>query len=151
MSSHAPVRPPLATGLRRTLALAARQLGMEASVLGEVTDGMEVVRRVAGKATALGISEGMGGPLADSYCLQLLEGRLPHAVPDTTREPAVAKLPGTVEFGIRSYIGVPLRLEDARLYVLCCLSRERRPNLGEHEVTFLRGVAESIRGQLERS
>ena len=64
-------------------------------------------------------------------------------------EPAVSALPATREIGIRSYIGVPLRLEDARLYVLCCLSRERRPHLGDREVTFLRGVAESIRGQLD--
>jgi GAF domain-containing protein len=149
MSSHAPGRPPLVTGLRRTLALAARQLGMEASVLGEVTHGREVVRRVAGAAAALGITEGVGAPLADTYCLQLLEGRMPPAVPDTLREPAVAELPATRELGIRSYIGVPLRLEDARLYVLCCLSRERRPTLGDDEVTFLRGVAESIRGQLD--
>jgi GAF domain-containing protein len=123
---------------------------MEASVLGEVTRGREVVRRVAGAAEAMGIVEGMDAPLADTYCLQLLEGRLPQAVPDTTRQAVAAKLPATAETGIRSYIGVPFELEDARLYVLCCLSRERRPNLGEHEVTFLRGIAESVRGQLER-
>jgi GAF domain-containing protein len=91
----------------------------------------------------------VGAPLTDTYCLQLLEGRIPSAVPDTCNEPAVAALPATRELGVRSYIGVPLRLEDARLYVLCCLSRERRPHLGDQEITFLRGVAESIRGQLD--
>jgi hypothetical protein len=103
MSSRAPARPPLATGLRRTLALAARQLGMEAGVLGEVTDGREVVRRVGGNAEALGISGGMDAPLAETYCLRLLEGRMPRAVPDTRSEPAVAELPATREIGIRSY------------------------------------------------
>jgi hypothetical protein len=90
----------------------------------------------------------MRSPLADTYCQQLLEGRLPNAVPDTRRQPEVADLPGTVEVGIRSYLGVQFSL-NARLYVLCCLSRERQPELGELEVSFLRGIVESVRAQLD--
>jgi hypothetical protein len=35
-----------------------------------------------------------------------------------------------------------------RLYVLCCLHRERRPSLGEKEVRLLSGLAESVRVEL---
>jgi GAF domain-containing protein len=138
----------LPDNVEQTMELAAAQLGMEASVLGEVTGGLEVVRRVAGEAEALGIDSGVSTPLSGTYCEQLLAGHLPNAVPDTAREPLLADLPGTVDYGIRAYIGVDFKL-NARLYVLCCLSRERRPQLGEREVTFLRGIAESVRAQLE--
>ena len=51
--------------------------------------------------------------------------------------------------GIGAYLGVPIRLEDMRLYVLCCLDRERRPSLGEKEVRLLSGLAESVRVELQ--
>lgn len=138
---------PLPGNVEQTMELAAAQLGMEASVLGEVSGGLEVVRRVAGEAEALGIEAGVSTPLSGTYCEQLLAGQLPNAIPDTEREPLLADLPGTVDYGIRAYIGVEFKL-NARLYVLCCLARERRPQLGEPEVTFLRGIAESVRAQL---
>ena len=150
ISSRAPGRPPLVTGLRRTLALAARQLGMEASVLGEVTDGREVVRRVAGEAEALGITEGVGAPLADTYCLRLLEGRIPghpgHPRRAGSRRPAChpgAAHPLLHRCAAATRGRAPLRA------LLPVWRRERRPHLGDQETKFLRGVAESIRGQLD--
>ena len=44
---------------------------------------------------------------------------------------------------------MPFKTEDARAYVLCCLAREARPDLGEADVRFLQGVAESLRPLLE--
>ena len=45
----------------------------------------------------------------------------------------------------------PRPAEDARAYVLCCLAREARPDLGEADIRFLQGVAESLRPLLEHS
>jgi hypothetical protein len=44
---------------------------------------------------------------------------------------------------------VPFTTADARLYVLCCLAGEARRDLGESDVRFVRGMAESIRSLLE--
>ena len=38
----------------------------------------------------------------------------------------------------------PLTGADAQLYVLCCLAREARPDLGEADVRFLTGLTESL-------
>ena len=51
---------------------------------------------------------------------------------------------------VRAYIGVPFKTADARAYVLCCLAHEARPDLGEADVRFLQGVAESLRPLLGR-
>ncbi len=40
---------------------------------------------------------------------------------------------------------MPFTGEDARLYVLCCLANEARPDLGDRDVRFLQGIAESLR------
>ena len=69
-------------------------------------------------------------------------------IPDTAADPRTSDLPVTTAAGIGSWIGVRLSAENARLYVLCCLAREARPALGEGDVRFLRGLAESIGASL---
>ena len=134
--------------VRHSLAIAARELGMDAAVLGEVLSGEEVVRWAAGSTDGFGLAEGVRAPLEETYCRHLLEGRLDAAVPDARSHPLVGRLATTETMRIGAYIGVSLTTDDARLYVLCCLSHERQPALGEREVAFLRGLAESIRHQL---
>jgi GAF domain-containing protein len=55
----------------------------------------------------------------------------------------------TRQLAVGAYLGVPIRLEDMRLYVLCCLHHERQPSLGEKEVRLLSGLAESVRVELQ--
>jgi hypothetical protein len=47
-------------------------------------------------------------------------------------------------------MGTPIRLSDARLYLLCCLAREARPRLGERDVRVLEGFRRSVHDQLEQ-
>jgi GAF domain-containing protein len=79
----------------------------------------------------------------------MLDGRIEHYIRDARADERVSGLPMTHQLGIGAYLGVPIRLEDMRLYVLCCLHRERRPSLGEKEVRLLSGLAESVRVELE--
>ena len=90
-------------------------------------------------------------PLRDTICERLLDGRIGAVVADTTRDPAVRDLPAVRDAGIRAYIGVPFTMPDARAYVLCCLAYEARPDLGEGDVRFLKGMVESLRPLLERA
>jgi hypothetical protein len=50
--------------------------------------------------------------------------------------------------GMRTYMRISLSLRDARHFVLRFLARERRPKLGDRDLVFLRGIAESVRQQL---
>jgi hypothetical protein len=111
--------------VRRTLELAAEQLAMDVVVLGEATREDEIVHWAAGEPGAMGIHEGSRTPR------RMLVGR-----------------PATRQLGVRTYIRVSLSMRDARHYVLCLLARDRRAKLGEGDVAFLRGIAESVRSQL---
>ena len=72
-------------------------------------------------------------------------------VSDATLEESLNQLAGVQDGTIRAYIGVPFETDDARAYVLCCLAREARPDLGEADIRFLQGVAESLRPLLENA
>jgi hypothetical protein len=133
--------------VRAKLAMACRELDADAALLSEVRGGREHVRWGAGEAGYVGLSV----PLRDTVCARLLDGRIGNVVSDATLEESLNQLAGVTDGTVRAYIGVPFETEDARAYVLCCLAREARPDLGEVDVRFLQGVAESLRPLLEAS
>jgi GAF domain-containing protein len=122
-------------------------LDSDVAILSEISRGRETARRMAGDWS--GIEEGRSLPLDESFCKRMLEGRIENYVRDAQADKRVSDLPMASQLGIGAYLGVPIRLEDMRLYVLCCLHHERRPSLGEKEVRLLSGLAESVRVELE--
>ena len=131
------------------LELARAETEMDVAVLGEICDGREVVRFVAGDGS-FGLAPGASMPIEDTYCHRLLTGRLSNVVPDAHADDQLRDLQITRAARIGAYIGVPLTTLDARLYVLCCLAHEQRPHLGERDVLFLRGLGEAIVAELEK-
>ena len=132
-----------------TLELARAEMSMDVAVLGEIHDGREVVRLVAGEAESFGLAVDASVPVEETFCRRLLEGRLGNVVRDAISDERVRDLEVARGAGIGAYIGVPLTTLDARLYILCCLARERRPALGERDVLFLRGLGETIIRELD--
>jgi GAF domain-containing protein len=122
-------------------------LDTDLAILSEIGRGRETARRMAGDWP--GIEEGRSLPLDETFCKRMLDGRIEHYIRDARADERVSGLPMTHQLGIGAYLGVPIRLEDMRLYVLCCLNRERRPSLGEKEVRLLSGLAESVRVELQ--
>lgn len=125
------------------LAMACRVLDMDAALVSEVGGGRERVRWAAGED-----DDGVTAALQDTICRRLLDGRIDSLVADAAAEPALRDLRPVREGAIGAYMGVPFTAADARAYVLCCLAHEARPDLGEADVRFLRGLAESIRAVL---
>jgi GAF domain-containing protein len=139
------------TMLDEALALVRRELDVDVALITEVTDRHEVVQRVDAAVGVDAPEVSLSVPLAETICERLLSGRVPPVIGDVRAEPELADVPHVRAGAIGAYLGVPLTTVDARLYVLCCLSRERRPDLGDREYRFLRGVAETIRAALERT
>ncbi|MHB8695860.1 MAG: GAF domain-containing protein [Solirubrobacteraceae bacterium] len=144
-----PARSPAIDPMTAALELAHAETGMDVAVLGEIRDGHEVVRFAAGDLQSFGLAPGASMPVEDTYCYRLLTGRLSNYVPDTHADEQLRDLEITRVARVGAYLGVPLTAFDARLYVLCCLAHEQRPQLGERDVLFLRGTGESILAQLQ--
>jgi GAF domain-containing protein len=72
--------------------------------------------------------EGDSVPLRDTYCVRMVKGEIPNAIPDARRHPATRDLRGAANDPIGSYVGVPVRLPNGDLYgSLCSVSRAARP------------------------
>ena len=123
-------------------------LDTDVAILTEISRGRETARRFAGEWPGLESFEGLSSPLQETVCQQMLEGRIENYIRDAQGDDRVNSLPMVHQLGVGAYLGVPIRLDDLRLYVLCCLDRESRPSLGEREVRLLSGLAESVRVEL---
>jgi GAF domain-containing protein len=132
------------------LRAARERLAVDAALLTEVRDGHEVVRGVAQAGAFEGLVPGLSAPLRDTICSRLLEGRVPSLIADVQADAELSELPLVRAYGVGAYLGVPLTAADARLYLLCCLAREARPDLGDDDVSALRGLAGRLRATLAR-
>jgi GAF domain-containing protein len=130
--------------IKAMLSMARRELGADAALLSEICEGREHVRWAVGQ----GGYAGAVIPLRDTICERLLDGRVGAIVPDAAADPQLGHVRAVRHGEIRGYIGVPFTTPDARAYVLCCLAREARPDLGEGDVRFLQGLVESLRPML---
>src|SRR3954469_2685199 len=135
--------------VERILARARRELRMDAALLTEVVAGREGVLAAVGNGRIPGVVAGAGAPLRDTICQRLLDGTLDGIVRDTAGDERTRDLPVVREAGLAAYIGVPLTAAAARIYVLCCLAGEVRPDLTDADVRFLRGLVESLRPAIE--
>jgi GAF domain-containing protein len=148
--AHGPLPRTQAAGpIGWALRMARAQIGIDAALLTEVRGEQEVVRHVVQDGAFPGIAAGLAVPLQDTICRRLLEGRIPNLVPDVGADPDLRELPAVAANGIGAYLGVHLTAADARLYLLCCLAREARPDLGDDDVRALRSVARRLRVTLD--
>jgi GAF domain-containing protein len=136
--------------VERVLAVARRELRMDAALLSEIRDGREIVLWATGNGRIPAFVPGAGAPLRDTICQRLLDGTIDSIVHDAAADPRVRDLPVVRAGGVGAYIGVPLTGSAARRYVLCCLAGDARPDLSESDVRFLRGLVESLRPAVDR-
>src|SRR5918997_6011734 len=87
--------PPSGSGSRQTpetvewlLSTVMEALEMDVALVSEFAEDRLVFRVLEGDAESFGWREGEGFPLDDSYCKRVLDGRIPHVVPDARNEDA---------------------------------------------------------------
>lgn len=140
-----------ADSVEHILAVAREVLGMDVSFVSRFAEDEMIFRALDGAAESFGWREGEGVPLDGTYCKRVVEGRLPNVVPDAGVDGRVADLGALREAGIGSYVGLPLRFSDGRLYgTLCCLSHAPDPHLQERDAKFMEVLARLLAERLER-
>ncbi len=128
--------------VERALDAARELLGMDIAYFSEFTDSQQIIRSVSGDSSSFGFEEGTAAELEETYCMRMVSGVIPSLIPDAPNDVRVNDLPGTDGAGIGSYVGVPLRLPDGRVYgTMCCLSHEAKKQLDARDVQFMRVLA----------
>jgi EAL domain-containing protein (putative c-di-GMP-specific phosphodiesterase class I) len=119
-----------------------RRLGVDVAFIGQIRDGVRILRHVDADAGLDFAPVGDGDPVDETYCHHMLEGRLPQYLPDARAHPLSARLPASGRWPIRTHLGVPIRFSDGRVYgTLCCFSRTVDPSLGADDLDALEMMA----------
>jgi GAF domain-containing protein len=135
--------------VEQALVAARERLGMDASYITTMDSRIQTIHAMISDPETVNRFQGAVFPVEQTYCLRMLGGEIPNAVPDTRAEPAISELPGTAL--LHAYIGVPVKLSDGSVHgTLCCVSRETRPGLGPDEVRFMQVLADIVAARVER-
>ena len=134
----------------RIASMAHRHLALDAVYVSELTADEQVYRAVAGDATAFGVQVGGRLPRDLTFCHRVVAGAIPSLIPDTSVDARVAGLPGSLQAHVGTYVGVPLRYSDGRVYgTICGLGRHPDRSLDDRDVRFLTMLAEVLVDHLD--
>jgi transcriptional regulator with GAF, ATPase, and Fis domain len=140
-----------ADSMERILTLTREFLNMDVSFIARFEGNRMVFHALDGDAVSFGWQEGAEVPLDGTFCQRVVGGEIPSVIPDAKADERVAHLDITREADIGSYVGIPLRFSDGRVYgTLCCLGQEPDPHLQQRDAKFMEVLARLLADQLER-
>ncbi len=118
-------------------------LRMEVAFVSEFSDGRRVFRYVDSIADGIPVRVAASDPLEDSYCLRVVDGRLPELMHDACAVPEARTIAATTAIPVGAHVSVPIRLSDGRVYgTFCCFSRSADETLNDRDVSTMRCFAE---------
>ncbi len=129
------------------LSTAATLLGMEVVFIGGLTDDTFTFERVYGSWP--GVTEGTSFQRVDSFCARMLAGAAPSTA-DAEHDPDYVDTPARERFGVRSYVGVPIRnAEGVPVGTLCGVDRGA-VEVDEATLAVFQDLAQIIEAHLEQ-
>jgi EAL domain-containing protein (putative c-di-GMP-specific phosphodiesterase class I) len=129
----------------RLLEIVREHVGMDVAWVSRFDGGQQAFEHVSAAAGAGGPAEGSLSPLSESYCVRVLDGRLPTVVPDSSADERTRDLSSTTDLDIGSYVGVPIPDPDGSVRgMLCCTSREASPELASRDLRVVQMLAQVI-------
>src|SRR5690349_19795328 len=138
--------------MQQVLAAVRTHLGLDIAFVGEFTDGTRVFRHVESNLDVCPVRVGDVDPLESSYCLRVVDGRLPALMTDARQVPAAQELPVTDLLPVGGHVSVPIVFSDGRVYgTFCAFSQHEVPDLRERDLVVVRLVADLVAAFLERA
>lgn len=135
--------PALDRRITEVLLMLRKQLRMDVVFVSEFVDGQRVFRFMQG-GEALGLQVGDSGPLEESYCQRVVEGRMPELVTDARPLVASGELPET-GITVGAHLSTPVVLADGSVYgTVCCFSTSAQPDLKAGALACLRQCARLV-------
>jgi EAL domain-containing protein (putative c-di-GMP-specific phosphodiesterase class I) len=126
-------------------------LNMDVAFISEFASGKRIIRCVASRHENIPFKAGDTNALADTYCKHIVDGILPQWMADTSQNETAAELAIHAKIDIGSYVGVPVRLSDGRLYgTFCCFNHEPAPSLTDRDLGMLHVFAVLAAEQIEQ-
>lgn len=131
--------------IRTLLAFLRRRLDLDVALVASFQDGIYVIDEVDGDPDVWEDLPDRELSVSDSYCVRVIDGRLPAVIPDTSRNQTTAALPITAALGIGSYIGAPINGPDGDpVGMTSVVGRGPKPDLNDDDLTLVKQVADLI-------
>ncbi|MCE4556991.1 EAL domain-containing protein [Roseateles cellulosilyticus] len=147
LAASAPGQRP---SLARLLQAIRRHMGMDVAFISEFEHGRRVFRHVDIGDARLLIQPGDSDPLEESYCVRVVDGRLPELIPDACVNAEALTLPVTRAVPVGAHLSVPIRLSDGRIYgTFCCFSHAPDLTLTARDLQVMRVFAELAAEQIQ--
>ena len=122
----------------------------DVAYVGEFREQRQVLRWISGNSASFGFQVGVGIPLAQTYCSELVSAQKPALVRNARTDARTKDLAITDRASIGSYVGAQIRLPDGRLFgTMCTLSHTSAPSLGDRHERFMSLVAPMIGEQID--
>ncbi|HEY0953667.1 MAG TPA: EAL domain-containing protein [Roseateles sp.] len=127
-----------------------QHMGMDVAFISQFQDGRRVFRHVEIGESSLAIKPGDSDPLEESYCLRVVDGRLPELIPDACANVEALKLAATRAVPVGAHLSVPIQLLDGRVYgTFCCFSHRPNITLTERDLHVMRVFADMAASQIQ--
>ncbi len=140
-----------ASVVQRALAAIRAHLGMDIAYISQFVGDEMILREVDAPGQAALAKVGDAHSLNDTYCRDILAGRLPQLMPNTAAEPRAAAMPITAGLPIGRHMSVPVRLADGSDYgMFCCLGFSPDESLHERDLSMLRAFADLAAFEINR-
>jgi transcriptional regulator with GAF, ATPase, and Fis domain len=137
--------------IKRALVAIRTHLGMDVAYVSQFESDRTILRVVDAPGREHMIKPGDWRPAEESYCRQILEGRLPQVIPDMAAEPVAAAMALTRAIPVGKHMGVPIRLPDGSTYgMFCCLGVEPDRSLRERDLQMLKAFADLAAFEITR-
>jgi EAL domain-containing protein (putative c-di-GMP-specific phosphodiesterase class I) len=128
----------------RGLQLARQHLEMDLAFVVEFVAGREVYRLLDGDSESFGLNVDSSLPGDATYCMKMVTGELPYAIPATATDPRVSRLRITADHHVGSYIAVPITLPNGDVFgSFGCLGHGPHP-LDDRDVRLIALIGEMI-------
>ncbi|OQW63124.1 MAG: diguanylate phosphodiesterase [Proteobacteria bacterium HN_bin10] len=137
--------------VNRALKAIRAHLAMDVAYVSQFVGDNMVLRKVDAPGQEALAKAGDVHSLNDTYCRDILAGRLPELMADTALEPVAAAKPITQALPIGRHMSVPIRLEDGSVYgMFCCLGFTPDPSLRERDLQMMRAFADLAGYEISR-
>ena len=124
----------------------------DVAYIGEFSAGRQIIRWSSGDSASFGFHAGVGIPFDESFCSRLMTGEIQSAVPDARADDATRDLAFTARASLGSYLAVPIRLGDDRLFgTMCALTHQPRATADRRHQHLMELIAPIVAEQIERA
>ncbi len=126
------------------LRLMRKHLEMDVAFVSQFENGRRVFRYTDHEAPEKLLHEGASDPLEESFCLRVIDGRLPELVKDVAKLPDGLDVPA-IPFTIGAHLSTPIVLHDGGVYgTFCCFSFAPNDELTQRDLGRLRMAAQMV-------